>query len=51
MGYYILWTHQCVSGTDCKLFQRKNCRFTGIMVIRSQSVALNLSETKFGSYT
>ena len=23
-----------------KIFQRKNCRFTGIMVIRSKSVAL-----------
>ena len=39
-GYCILWTHQCASGTDCKIFQRKNCRFTSIMVIRSQSVAL-----------
>ena len=40
MAYCILWTHQCASGTDCKMFQRKNCRFTGIMGIRSQSVAL-----------
>ena len=23
-----------------KIFQRKNCRFTGLMVIRSQAVAL-----------
>ena len=30
----------CTSGTVCKIFHRKNCRFTGIMVVRSQSVAL-----------
>ena len=40
MGYCILWTHKCASGTVCKIFQRKNCRLIGIMVIRSQSLAL-----------
>ena len=40
MGYCILWTQKCESGTVCKIFHRKNCRLTGIIVIRSQSVAL-----------
>ena len=41
MNYCVLWTQQCVSGTSCKMFQQgKNCRFTGIKAIRSQSVAL-----------